>query len=565
MPPALTPASGLASEILTLVGHDPTAPAPEDLFRRASRKQLLDCAQRLGLSGVSKLVKDELVSRIQSAFDGLRGPAPPLPIGGQPEPSRVDADGVSASSPFPPKFDLGPDAEIEPMPAHIPWGYGDDRVTAMAVDPDRLYVYWEITDDAVKAARIGLGTAGHGAWLNVRVYDISGRLFDGTNAHSYFDHPLERHDRQWFFAVNKPTSSACVEVGLRSEEGYFVKIARSGRVDFARREAAPGGPREWLTVRAGGATGAPAPSGDAPAAPGSFGHNGVRAPGEATGSAPVEDLPAAGWEDWTQVAGFPGPEGHRVFERRWSWQEGGGAEWSGELHKTEWIGPVLRTEWAAGPFTYPIEVPSTVEVRDFGEVSMRTEHGRVHIVYGPWQVVIRGLGARAERRVLGTWEYRRQVAIAGGAERSPAPGPGSPPGSSAWMTAGGSERSWLGASEVMGRGASELWLLGASEARFRGASEAHFAGASEHLLRGASELSFAGASERLLRGASELGFAGASERLLRGASETHFAGASERTHAGASERMGQGAAERPADPADGEAPSRYPALGRPDK
>ena len=27
--------------------------------------------------------------------------------------------------------------------------------------------------------------------------------------------------------------------------------------------------------------------------------------------------------------------------------------------------------------------------------------------YGPWQLVIRGLGARAERRVLGTWEYRR--------------------------------------------------------------------------------------------------------------------------------------------------------------
>ena len=153
---------------------------------------------------------------------------------------------------FPPKFDLGPDVDAAPMPQHIPWGYGYDRVTAMVIDPERLYVYWEVTDDAVAAARAGLGPAGANAWLNLRVYDISGRLFDGTNAHSYFDHRVERHDRQWFFVINKPTSSACVEVGLKSEEGYFAKIVRSGRAEFPRREPMPGGPVEWLTVRATG-------------------------------------------------------------------------------------------------------------------------------------------------------------------------------------------------------------------------------------------------------------------------------------------------------------------------
>ena len=35
------------------------------------------------------------------------------------------------------------------MPQDIPWGYGQDRVTGMVVDPDRLYVYWEVTDDAI--------------------------------------------------------------------------------------------------------------------------------------------------------------------------------------------------------------------------------------------------------------------------------------------------------------------------------------------------------------------------------------------------------------------------------
>ena len=86
------------------------------------------------------------------------------------------------------------------MPQNIPWGYGHDRVTAMVVDPERLYVYWEVTDDAIAARARGAGRRrAQRAWLNLRVYDITGRLFDGTNAHSYFDHRLDRHDRQWFF------------------------------------------------------------------------------------------------------------------------------------------------------------------------------------------------------------------------------------------------------------------------------------------------------------------------------------------------------------------------------
>ena len=121
------------------------------------------------------------------------------------------------------------------MPQHIPWGYGYDRVTAMVIDPERLYVYWEVTDDAVAAARAGLGPAGANAWLNLRVYDISGRLFDGTNAHSYFDHRVERHDRQWFFVINKPTSSAMRRGGPEVRRG----LLRQDRPLGARRVSAP--------------------------------------------------------------------------------------------------------------------------------------------------------------------------------------------------------------------------------------------------------------------------------------------------------------------------------------
>ena len=526
MPSAPTSPTHLASEILAIVGGDPTllaAPvALGDLFQQASRRQLLDCATRLGLNEVSKLSTEDLAGRIQVAFAGL-----------------ATTSTTPTNGSFPQKFDLGPGHEAEVMPQDIPWGYNQDRVTGMVVDPDRLYVYWEVTDDAIAKARAGLGANGANAWLNLRVYDITARLFDGTNAHSYFDHRIDRHERQWFFAINKPTSTACVEIGLKSVEGYFVKISRSGRIDFPRREPVGGGPVEWLSVRGASGpvgsayTGAAPTNGAAHGGPGGGGP-GVGAPG-GPGPAGGGGGEADEWQDWSQFAGFPIPAGQRLFGRRWTTHEGTKEQWTTELTRTEWEGPVLRSEWESGPFTYPVEVPSgSVEYQDNGEVSVRSEGGRTHIMYGPWQVVIRGIGARAEKRVLGSWEVRRQIEVTGGVERTFEGAALHAVGSSEWMLLGASERAWMGASELVLRGASEMWLLGASEVLLGGASEM--------LYRGASELRYRGASERMLKGASERRLGGATERMFAGATENMYAGASERMLGGASEY--QGASER---------------------
>ncbi|HVR63224.1 MAG TPA: DUF4912 domain-containing protein, partial [Polyangia bacterium] len=400
----------------------------DDLLR-CTRDQLLGFAKRLGLTGVSKLAKPDLAERLHESLRAHAGAGASAPSGGHEIPARAKSGGEAnghdarndgapaagdeAVTGFPPKYDLGPDAEEPPMPRHIPWGYGQDRVTAMVVDPDRLFVYWEVTDDAIARARRELGKDGAGAWLSLRVYDITGRLFDGTNAHSYFDHKIERGDRQWFFDINKPTSGACVEVGLKSGEGFFVKVARSGRVEFPRRDPVPGGHVEWLTVTtASGPHAAPVPGGG--------------------GGEPASSSPAAapGWKDGEGAAaaaprgGEAGgverfPAGEHFTEQRWEWREGEHEAWQTELASISWTEPVIRSTWEAGPFSYPVESPvfSEEHLGATGQLHHRIEGGRVHITYGPWQVVIRGLGARAERRVLATWEYRRTVEMPGGFER----------------------------------------------------------------------------------------------------------------------------------------------------
>ena len=466
------------------------------------------------------------------------------------------------------KFDLGSRVAEPRRAEHIPWGYGQDRITILPIDPRRLYAYWEVRDEAIEAARKALGRGGRDAWLDLRVYDITGRIFDGTNAHGYFDVKVDRDTRQWFFDIGKPTSTHCVEVGLKSYEGYFVKIARSGRVDFPRAEPWGPGPVEWLSVHeVTGEVGVPIPGnapspGPAPAtapaaapvAPATAHPPGAWAEGEYW---VVSDTPA--FREWALLSGW---ESHDFLSTEWIGGHGR-LEWFATGQRFEWVGPVMKTTWEAGPFPMPVEAPGLVEERHEGPVLVQKIGEKTRVIYGPWEVVIRGAFGHAERRVLARWEVRKSwvsdvgFEVEGGSVRwralTPQEGAASLPGASEALLAGASERRWLAGSEVRLAGASELFRVGASEFRYLGASETLFLGASEKRYRGASERLVRGASERLVRGASE--------RLARGASERAYAGASERLARGASERLGRGASEARLGGASERAGSHYPVKG----
>jgi hypothetical protein len=404
---------------------------------------------------------------------------------------------------------------------HIPWGYGRDRLTAMVVDPNRLYLYWELTDPSLDKARQALGTGGKDAWVALRIYDVTGRIFDGTNAHSYFDIKVDRSDRQWFMHIGKPSSTHVVEIGLKSHEGYFVKVVRSGKVDFPRFEPSPDGTVEWLTVRtATGPVQGPsgwsngtggAPSGQAPPnAGGTPGGGPSPAHGAAhgktvSGHGPIElaDWSWSGWEELFQT----------------SWQELFQSNWRDGRALLDWSGPMLRSTWESGPLAVPVEAPRVTQEFHQGPLTVvPLEGGKTRVIYGPWEVVVRGLQGHAEKRVLARWEMAASWVVEMGIERvvhvlapNHADGGAVTEGETAKRRlAGGSEsrfgaseRRWLSASEIRLRGASEEFLLGASERRFRGSSET-IVGSERRLL---------GASERWLGGSENARLGGSEQRM----------------------------------------------------
>jgi hypothetical protein len=131
------------------------------------------------------------------------------------------------------------------------------------------------------------------------------------------------------------------------------------------------------------------------------------------------------WEEWVST-----------FER------------SGE-HTFEWYGPVVETTWEAGPFSFPVAELRHVEERHGGDVTVHSVGGATRVVYGPWRVVIRGLGARAERRILAVWKAYRSWEAQGGAatETTTLLARSAPSGSGYWCSAraseGGSRRAML--------------------------------------------------------------------------------------------------------------------------
>ncbi|MGD0677445.1 MAG: DUF4912 domain-containing protein [Polyangiaceae bacterium] len=437
----------------------------------------------------------------------------------------------------------------------LPWGYGENRITAIVRDPDSAYLYWEITDDGIADARRRLGPRGDEGWCNLRVYDTTGRDFDGTNANDYFDIRVERSDREYFLMIRRPTSTMHAEIGVKTHEGFFQSVARSGRADFPRNAPSSNTELEWMTVT----------SDDAPPAV---------APYPSRYAGPDPTLPSragAGYVDVWRAAYAPSmPQEHRAHENasssgagvhrtydrsahieRWWHLDEWRSEWRGGLRFTRRLGSLeeVNVHWREGPF--PTDFFSErVAIELLGEPPVHLlSNGVEFTVYGPWRVTIRNFDIEPQRRVLSTWSMRWVRAMTPMIER--------------WgfalerRTTSGFERQQViaGASEqqmLLERGASEQWRMGASERMWLGASEWMAAGGSETLFAGGSQWGFAGASAFAFVGASER--YGASERLgasewmrageRRGASE--WFGASE--WLGGSERLagseGLGASER---------------------
>lgn len=116
------------------------------------------------------------------------------------------------------------------MPQELPHRYGRDRLVILVRDTHWIYAFWEVTESTLNRFRSELGNEFNKSRRILRVYDVSNILFDGTNAHSYFDIDVNDYADNWYINTQGPGKSWCVDYGLLLPGGRFVTILRSNVV-----------------------------------------------------------------------------------------------------------------------------------------------------------------------------------------------------------------------------------------------------------------------------------------------------------------------------------------------
>lgn len=116
------------------------------------------------------------------------------------------------------------------MPRDLPCEYGIDRIVLQVRDPWWVFAYWEVTGWTWDRLKSDLGNDFYNAKKVLRVYDVTNIIFNGKNAHSFFDMELGFDSKNWYINIKSPGRAWCVDLGLILPGGRFVTILRSNTV-----------------------------------------------------------------------------------------------------------------------------------------------------------------------------------------------------------------------------------------------------------------------------------------------------------------------------------------------
>jgi hypothetical protein len=219
-------------------------------LQSCTRRELLALAGKAQVRGRHRMSKDQLLAAIGS-----------LATAPSPEAGRAAQPGRRKSPPR---------AEREPSLTNLtelPSSYGRTRLTLMAIDPYRIHAYWEVTprDHEAVLARLGPErTAAH--WV-LRFHDVTYMDFDGTNAQSHFDVPIDLSAGNWYVSLWSSEKSYCADIGALAASGRFEIACRSNFVQTPRAEPSPHYRPEWLHVEELGMPSGPLPMTATVAAP----------------------------------------------------------------------------------------------------------------------------------------------------------------------------------------------------------------------------------------------------------------------------------------------------------
>ena len=129
----------------------------------------------------------------------------------------------------PPKIEEA--KKVYPELRELPAQYGQDRIVLQVRDPWWIHAYWDVTETTWERLKQEFPSVISGGFKKIlRVYDVSRIIFNGSNAHRYFDIEITPEANNWYIDTQGPGRSWCVDLGLLLNNDRFITIVRSNTV-----------------------------------------------------------------------------------------------------------------------------------------------------------------------------------------------------------------------------------------------------------------------------------------------------------------------------------------------
>ncbi len=103
------------------------------------------------------------------------------------------------------------------------------ELVLLEVDPRRAHAYWNIDVEDYKDAQLDSGSKQ--PTMVLRMYDITGVNFDGSNARETFDTEIQGLQGHWYVDLWQHGRKYVADLGFRRGDGSLAFIARSNEVE----------------------------------------------------------------------------------------------------------------------------------------------------------------------------------------------------------------------------------------------------------------------------------------------------------------------------------------------
>lgn len=132
--------------------------------------------------------------------------------------------------------------KIDDAAPELPENYSENRIVLLPRDLTWLFTYWELTEEYKEAAR-----AAGGRVLALRLYDVTGVAFSGMNAHSVQEHECAEWARSWYLPSPLTGRDFIVEIGYRGGDQWF-PLARSNKVSVPSDQPSTWVKDDFITI-----------------------------------------------------------------------------------------------------------------------------------------------------------------------------------------------------------------------------------------------------------------------------------------------------------------------------